>query len=56
MKVSQITTFFNESNVNEWLKENHHLEIVEINFCINGESYARETRYLVHYKLNAKVG
>jgi hypothetical protein len=55
MKVSQIREFRTIRQVNDWLKENYHLEIVSISFCTNGEGYAKTKEYMVHYKLNAKV-
>jgi hypothetical protein len=56
MKVSQIKTFMNENDVNEWLKANHHIEVVNVNVSIAGENYGRRTLYLIHYKVNAKLG
>jgi hypothetical protein len=50
--VSQIATFTSESDVNEWLKKNHHLDIVNVNMVYTPSN---QREFLVHYKIKAKL-
>lgn len=54
MKISQVKTLYSESAVNEWLKLNHHLEIVNISVATDGQNLT-QMFYLIHYKVNAKL-
>lgn len=51
MKVSQIKVLYSEEDVNEWLKLNYHLEVVNVSLAM--EDFRR--RFLIHYKTNAEI-